>query len=118
MTTAASLQADPRSPGTLPRHYSPHVLLTLLAPGEPIPRPCKGERVGLLTLAPRLDAGEYVVVETLSEDSNLLEAATNLFAALRRLDGLGLERVVVESVPEYGIGRAIMDRLRRAAARG
>jgi L-threonylcarbamoyladenylate synthase len=118
VTIASSSQSDPRSPGTLPRHYSPHVSLTLLAPGEPIPRPGKGERVGLLTLAPRPEVEEYVVVETLSKDGNLLEAAANLFAALRRLDGLGLERVVVESVPERGIGRAIMDRLRRAAARG
>ena len=46
-----------------------------------------------------------------------MEAAANLFAALRRLDGLGLGEVVVESVPEFGIGRAIMDRLRRAAVR-
>jgi L-threonylcarbamoyladenylate synthase len=115
---ASSAQADARSPGTLPRHYSPRVLLTLLAPGEDIPSPRPGERAGLLTLVPRPEAEEYVVVETLSKDGNLLEAAANLFAALRRLDGLGLERVVVESVPERGIGRAIMDRLRRAAARG
>ncbi len=118
VTIAASLQSDGRSPGTLPRHYSPHVPLTLLAPGEPIPRPRKGERVGLLTLAPRPDVEEYVVVEALSKDGTLLEAAAHLFATLRRLDSLGLERVVVESVPEHGIGRAIMDRLRRAATRG
>ena len=71
-----------------------------------------------MTLAPRPDVEEYVVVEALSKSGNLLEAAANLFAALRRLDGLGLERVVVEPVPERGIGRAIMDRLRRAATRG
>jgi L-threonylcarbamoyladenylate synthase len=118
VTIAASLQSDGRSPGTLPHHYSPHVPLTLLAPGEPIPRPCKGERVGLLTLVPRPDVEEYVVVEALSKDGTLLEAAAHLFATLRRLDSLGLERVVVESVPEHGIGRAIMDRLRRAATRG
>ena len=58
-----------------------------------------------------------VAVEALSQDGNLVEAAANLFAALRRLDGLGLDGVVVEPVPESGIGRAIMDRLRRAAAR-
>lgn len=115
---ASTSQPDARSPGTLPRHYSPRVPLTLLAPGEPIPRPGKGQRVGLLTLAPRPEVEEYVVVETLSKDGDLLEAAANLFAALRRLDGLGLERVVVESVPEQGVGRAIMDRLRRAATRG
>lgn len=117
VTVAASSQSDPRSPGTLPRHYSPHVPLTLLAPGEPTPSPGKGQRVGLLTLTPRSDVEGYAVVEALSKDGNLLEAAANLFAALRRLDSLGLERVVVEPVPEGGIGRAIMDRLRRAAAR-
>ena len=57
------------------------------------------------------------MVEALSQDGNLVEAAANLFAALRRLDRLGLGEVVVEPVPESGIGRAIMDRLRRAAAR-
>ena len=57
------------------------------------------------------------MVEALSQDGNLVEAAANLFATLRRLDGLGLDEVVVEPVPESGIGRAIMDRLRRATAR-
>jgi L-threonylcarbamoyladenylate synthase len=118
VTLAASSQSDPRSPGTLPRHYSPHVPLTLLAPGEDIPRPQQGERVGLLTLAPHPAVEGYVAVEVLSKDGNLLEAAASLFAAMRRLDGLRLERVVVGSVPEHGIGRAIMDRLRRAATRG
>ena len=118
VTVTASSQSDPRSPGTLPRHYSPHVPLTLLAPGEPIPSPGKGQRVGLLTLTPCSDVEGYAVVEALSKDGSLLEAAANLFAALRRLDSLGLERVVVKPVPEDGIGRAIMDRLRRATARG
>jgi len=118
VTMAASSQSDPRSPGTLPRHYSPHVPLTLLAPGEPVPRPGKRERVGLLTLKPRPKAEGYTTVEVLSQDGNLLEAAAHLFGALHKLDGLGLERVIVEPVPECGIGRAIMDRLRRAATRG
>jgi len=52
------------------------------------------------------------------QDGNLLDAAAHLFAALRRLDASKLDRVVMESVPETGMGRAIMDRLRRAAARG
>jgi L-threonylcarbamoyladenylate synthase len=118
VTLASSSQSDPRSPGTLPRHYSPHVPLTLLAPGEPLPHPRKGERAGLLTLAPRPDVEGYSVIAALSESGNLVDAAANLFASLRRLDSLKLQRVIVESVPEHGIGRAIMDRLRRAAARG
>ena len=42
--------------------------------------------------------------------------ARELFAALRELDARGAERIVVEMVPETGLGRAILDRLRRAAA--
>lgn len=114
----SSRQADARSPGTLPRHYSPHVVLQLLALGEPIPRPPKDEKVGLVLFADRPDAPEYAIVEMLSKNGSLIEAAANLFAVLRRIDNLGLERVVIQSVPEHGLGRAIMDRLRRAVARG
>jgi len=114
---ASTLQPDARSPGTLPRHYSPHVPLTLLAPGEDIPRPRQGERVGILLLKPRPEVEGYTLVAVLSRDGDLTEAAANLFAVLRRLDSLGLEGVIVESVPERGLGRAIMDRLRRAAVR-
>lgn len=116
VTLAGPVQPDARSPGTLPRHYSPHVPVVLLAPGEPIPRPPAGARVGLLSFALRAGVEGYTVVEVLSKTGDLREAAINLFAALRRLDRAGLERIVVEPVPESGIGRAIMDRLRRAAA--
>ena len=110
-------RADTRSPGTLLSHYAPRVPVALLALGEPLPRPDDGERVGLLRLAPRSETEGYATVESLSKDGDLLEAAANLFAALRRLDGYSLDRVIIESVPEIGIGLAIMDRLRRAASR-
>lgn len=117
VAVASFSQADARSPGTLPSHYAPHVPLSLLAPGADIPRPLPGERVGLLLLKPRVNITGYTVMEALSQDGDLMEAAAHLFAALRRFDTLGLERVVVESVSELGIGRAIMDRLRRAVVR-
>ena len=51
----------------------------------------------------------------MTETGDLREAATKFFAALRRLDESGVERIVAEAVPEIGLGRAIMERLRRAA---
>ena len=111
----ATSQSDLRSPGTLASHYAPHVPLSLIAVGASLPPSRPGERTGLLLLKPRPAEG-YTAVEYLSQDGNLIEAAANLFAALRRLDEVGLDRVVAESVPEHGLGRAIMDRLRRAAA--
>lgn len=117
VTFASPTQADARSPGTLLSHYAPHVTLRLLALGEPIPRPGEGKRVGLLLFKPHPHIAGYAVIEVLSQDGNLTEAAANLFAALRRLDVVGLDHVIVEPVPEHGLGRAIMDRLRRAATR-
>ena len=53
-----------------------------------------------------------------SPAGSLQEAAATLFQKLRRLDSYGLDRIVAESVPEIGIGIAIMDRLRKASANG
>jgi L-threonylcarbamoyladenylate synthase len=52
----------------------------------------------------------------LSEVGDLREAAANLFAYLRRLDASAASEIAVMTIPEQGLGRAINDRLRRAAA--
>ena len=58
-----------------------------------------------------------LVEEVLSEAGDLTAAAARLFEAMHRLDAVGLEAIFAEAVPEHGLGRAINDRLRRAAAR-
>jgi L-threonylcarbamoyladenylate synthase len=55
-------------------------------------------------------------VINLSPAGNLIEAAANLFAALRALDKRGVGTIAVMPVPQEGLGEAINDRLRRAAA--
>lgn len=102
------------SPGRLSRHYATRTPLVLAEGKEPPP---SGRRAGLLTLI--ADAGDkhYAAVEVLSPRGDLAEAAANLFAAMRRLDAAGLDRIVARLVPETGLGRAINDRLRRAAVR-
>lgn len=57
----------------------------------------------------------FCAIEVLSPSGDLREAARNLFAALRRLDALGLDRLYAEPCDERGLGLAIMDRLRRCA---
>ena len=52
----------------------------------------------------------------LSRSGDLVEAAANLFDCLHRLDTMGAERIAVAPIPDHGLGRAINDRLRRAAA--
>jgi L-threonylcarbamoyladenylate synthase len=99
--------AAPSSPGQLRRHYAPGTILRLHADA---PEP--GE--ALIAFGP-VPAGVTPLVN-LSERGDLREAAANLFAALHRLDTEGVERAAVMPVPDEGLGRAINDRLRRAAA--
>jgi L-threonylcarbamoyladenylate synthase len=53
----------------------------------------------------------------LTETGDLREAARNLFSAMRELDASDTEAIVAEWVPDTGLGKAINDRLRRAAAK-
>jgi L-threonylcarbamoyladenylate synthase len=105
----------PIAPGQLVRHYATRTPLQIL-PGQAGPAP-QG-RIGLLALRENSQATGYAAMEILSPDGQMASAAQNLFAALRRLDALGLDLLVAEPCREEGLGRAIMDRLRRCAARG
>ncbi len=104
--------AVPLAPGQLPHHYAPKTPLVLRSAAGEMPR---GRRVGLLALRAPVAAQGYEVVELLSPTGDLREAAGNLFAALHRLDARGLDLIEAELAPETGLGRAINDRLCRAA---
>jgi L-threonylcarbamoyladenylate synthase len=56
------------------------------------------------------------VTRNLSETGDLREAAANLFSMLHELDREGCIAIAVMPIPEHGLGEAINDRLRRAAA--
>jgi L-threonylcarbamoyladenylate synthase len=94
----------PRAPGMLARHYAPRRPLRLNAvaaePGEVF--------LGFADAA----AGAAL---NLSERGDLEEAAANLFQMLRALDQNDIHAIAVAPIPEIGLGRAINDRLRRAA---
>ena len=72
--------------------------------------------VGLLAFRAAPASHDFAAVELLSATGDLREAAATLFAKMRRLDESGVDLIVAEAVPETGLGIAIMDRLRKAAA--
>jgi L-threonylcarbamoyladenylate synthase len=109
-----SLKDSPRAPGQLPFHYAPRVPLRIV-PQEMPPPP--GFRVGLLAFQVVRHPEWFVKVEILSSNGDLREAAANFFACLHRLEEAGLDLIFAEPVPEVGLGRAIMDRLRKAEAK-
>ncbi len=107
----------PNSPGQLKSHYAPRTPVTLL-PIDAVPEADAQERVGLLAWCSEPESHDFAHVEVLSHAGDSHEAAATLFAKLRVLDSLGLNRIVVESVAEEGLGIAIMDRLRKASGNG
>lgn len=95
------------APGMLKSHYAPRAKLRLNAGG-----PAPGE--AFLAFGPGAPAAPLSL--NLSPRGDLGEAAANLFAYLRQLDASGAPCIAVMRVPESGLGEAINDRLRRAAA--
>ncbi len=91
------------APGQLASHYAPGAQVRLNAQDT---RP--GERL--------LGFGKVTCDLNLSEAGDLTEAAANLFGHLHSLDAAGAETIAVSPIPDVGLGRAINDRLRRAAA--
>ncbi|MCB1488986.1 MAG: threonylcarbamoyl-AMP synthase [Bauldia sp.] len=100
----------PVAPGMLRSHYAPAARLRLdvaeVRPGE-----------ALIAFGPALPAGaeKAARIINLSEKGDPAQAAAGLFAALRELDAEA-DTIAVAPVPETGLGEAINDRLRRAAA--
>lgn len=111
----ASDPAHPMAPGQLPSHYAPHTPL-LIGHGV-LPAELANARVGFLGVGPAHQTSGFESVEWLSSTGELREAAAQLFAALRRLDAIGLDFIIAELAPEEGLGIAINDRLIRASRR-
>ncbi|MCS6929520.1 MAG: L-threonylcarbamoyladenylate synthase [Saprospiraceae bacterium] len=109
----------PTAPGMLTTHYAPRKPLLLWPSAEDWPKAAsEGQRVGLLLFYPRKSLPPHNQSIVLSQTGDLKEAARNLFSALRSLDSASdVDVIWAEECPAVGLGRAINDRLRRAAAK-
>ena len=97
------------APGMMASHYAPRARVRLDArqaqPGEAI-----------LEFGAPMPGADAAPRRNLSATGDLTEAAANLFAHLRALDETGASCIAVATVPQHGLGEAINDRLKRAAA--
>ncbi|WP_407159275.1 L-threonylcarbamoyladenylate synthase [Bradyrhizobium sp. STM 3557] len=102
---------QPLAPGMLASHYAPRAAVRLEATSV---RPDEA----LLAFGPdALPGAEHATaVMNLSARGDLTEAATHLFGYLRALDAKAARTIAVMPIPHDGLGEAINDRLRRAAA--
>jgi len=102
---------NPLAPGMLASHYAPRAQVRLNA------TEIRPDEAALLLGATPLRGSEHAkAMLNLSESGDLKEAAAHLFSYLRQLDASGAGTIAVAPVPETGLGEAINDRLRRAAA--
>lgn len=105
--------SNPQAPGQLKSHYAPRIPVTVGNLTELLTRYDKNE-VAVLSFRDHYPEVRQFI---LSPAGDLQEAAKNLFKALRELDKMPVKHILAEEVPDYGLGRAINDRLARAAAR-
>jgi L-threonylcarbamoyladenylate synthase len=106
-----------KSPGQLPKHYSPRAKLEILSwkTAEELERRVgKGARVHVIahTVVPM--SGAFARVSVIPHDAEAFARA--IYAELHACDDAGAERIIVEALPETSEWEAIADRLKRAAA--
>lgn len=107
-----NLSSDPKAPGMLKNHYAPTKPLyigdikTLMAEHA-------GKKIGIISFTTSYPGAQ---MQVLSPKGDLGEAAQNLFAAIRELDAAEVDVILAERFPDSFLGKAINDRLKRAAA--
>lgn len=109
-----SSSSNPLAPGQLESHYAPRKMF-LLGDIESLEKKYSNVRKGVLRFQQNSNPQKDTLY--LSKSGDLNEAAKNLFTLLRQLDNMEVDIILAEPVPEVGIGKAINDRLRRAAVK-
>jgi L-threonylcarbamoyladenylate synthase len=104
----------PEAPGMLERHYAPNTKSII---STDLWRDIKSHgnlKIGLLLFRDHKTKYPVEKIAFLSKDGNFEEAAKNLYAALHHLDASHLDVIIIEKLPNHGLGEAINDRINRA----
>lgn len=108
--------SDPSAPGQLHMHYAPSKKL-LLGNVKDLAPQFSGEKIDAIVFGAHETPASNIHLRNLSERGDVNEAALNLFRILRECDESDSTLIIAETVPAEGLGAAINDRLKRAAAR-
>lgn len=107
---------DPKAPGQLKSHYAP-IKPLFLGDLEKLIRQKDNKKLAIICFGKINFKSKMHAVYNLSEKASLQEAAINLFKFLRLADLSDAEEVIAQLLPDEGLGRAINDRLKRAACK-
>lgn len=107
-------EQTPNAPGMLAKHYAPKTKTYLVDNIAEFVAKHKQQTIGVLRFSNATVPSFVTHVKTLSITADLKEAAAGVYQALHELDGLQLDIIVAEKLPDYGLGASINDRLTRA----
>ena len=103
------------APGMLTKHYAPNHKLIVVDDMQQAYLAYDKNRVGIISFSALVNDVPIEHQFILSENNNMEEAASNLFAAMQQIDELDLDIILAERFPNKGLGFAINDRLKRAS---
>lgn len=125
LTSGVGGDEKPKAPGMKYRHYAPRAEMTVVEGerGAVVDRIrelahsaiAKGRKVGIMVSAENkgfFDEGEII---SPGRRTDMEEIARNLFGALREFDGRGVDMIYAEAFSQEGMGKAVMNRLLKAA---
>ncbi len=107
--------SNPKAPGQLKSHYATRKALLISDDVQQVLDAKKNKRIAVISFTAVYKLQQEGYLKVLSPAGNLKEAAHHLFAAMRQLDETDAELIVAEKFPDNFLGRAINDRLQRAA---
>ncbi len=107
--------SNPKAPGMIKSHYAPSLPLEIVKLGDEASN-YDGRSTGVISFQKPVDGIPIDNQYILSQKGDLREAASNLFSALREFENKPVKLIITEFLPEEGLGLAINDRFRRAAA--
>lgn len=111
---AAKNETTPDAPGMLSKHYAPNTKTLITNDVKKSISIFSNKKIGLLLFHQKISDPTVLYQEILSPSKNLKQAASNLYAALHRLDKYKLDIIIAERLPDEGLGITINDRLERA----
>lgn len=106
------------TPGRSKKHYSPTCELILSYEPLFLLSAVQGKKVGILWFQQiKIKSSKVSVNHVLAPNGSTQEAAANMYDALHQMEKSGVELIIVERLPNVGLGRTVNDRFERAAAK-
>ncbi len=115
VTIKNSKEESPVAPGMLNKHYAPKTKTILTTNVLQEVKKYNTQKIGVLSFSPSVKSDAIHAEICLSTTQNLKEAAAKLYDAMHELDHLNLDVIIVEKLPDFGLGKSMNDRLQRAS---